>query len=277
MLGDGGRKRGNNCPMSSFLSGKPRGLSYEHRELSWIYELGKYGNSSKQPCWRRGLPGWLRSSLVCLAQCGDWCYGHSSVSVAPNSVRNGRWAAHMPLLPAYLRQVTGIVNQACHPFHWAEAEPRNLFPHSVSSNHYWLVKEVSEMKRHHFWAKHKLSWGRDLMGFLIPHPWAVVYLPPLPCKDWIFYPWYLLWALLDHTHESGAGSLAHASQGLIPPPLKSTCIRLIPLLLIIQRNQRICISLGLHSSLHTSLILDKDTINLSSCLVTWHKKPDPVN
>ena len=135
---------------------------------------------------------WLRSSLACLAQCGDRCYPHSSVSVAPNSVRNGRWAAHMPLLPAYLRQITGIMNQACHPPHWAEAEPRNLFPHSVSSDHYWLVKEVSEMKRHHFWAKHKLR-GLDLMGLLIPHPWAVVYLPPLPCKDWIFYSWYLLW------------------------------------------------------------------------------------
>lgn len=37
-----------------------------------------------------GCLGDFTHSLVCLAQYGDQCYPHSSVSVAPNSVRNER-------------------------------------------------------------------------------------------------------------------------------------------------------------------------------------------
>lgn len=108
--------------------------------------------------------------------------------------------------------------------HWAEAEPQNLFPHSAPSSRYWLIKEVPEMKlSHRFWAKHKSSCGLDLprTGFLLLHPWRVTYLIPQLYKDWIFCSWtsiplctgiwYLLWNLLDSSHESRAGPFVNST------------------------------------------------------------------
>lgn len=109
MLGDGGRKQGNYGQMSSFLSGKPKGLSSEHRELSWFHKLGKYENSSKQLCWRSGLPRWLHSQVG--LSCPAWGPRPRSqlCKCSANSGRKDKEASHKPLLPAYLKHIQTLL------------------------------------------------------------------------------------------------------------------------------------------------------------------------
>lgn len=62
-------KQGNSCQISSFLSGNPKRLSFEHRGLSWFYEPGKYRNVWNSCNGEVGCLGYsTHMSWVCLAQ-----------------------------------------------------------------------------------------------------------------------------------------------------------------------------------------------------------------